>query len=61
MARNSALIARPPAGGHGPGLIVIQEIFGVNAYMRKLCDNFAAKGYIAVCPDFSGGSSRACS
>lgn len=40
-----------PAGGHGPGLIVIQEIFGVNANMRKVCDDFAAKGYIAVCPD----------
>jgi carboxymethylenebutenolidase len=40
-----------PAGGHGPGLIVIQEIFGVNAGMRSLCDAFAAKGYMAVCPD----------
>ena len=40
-----------PKTGHGPGLIVIQEIFGVNATMRKLCDDFAAQGYIAVCPD----------
>ena len=40
-----------PAGGRGPGLLVIQEIFGVNANMRKICDDFAAKGYIAVCPD----------
>ena len=40
-----------PTGGHGPGLIVIQEIFGVNGNMRKICDDFAAKGYIAVCPD----------
>ena len=40
-----------PSGGHGPGLVVIQEIFGVNAYMRKLCDAYAAKGYIAVCSD----------
>ncbi len=40
-----------PASNHGPGLIVIQEIFGVNAGMRKICDDFAAKGYIAVCPD----------
>jgi carboxymethylenebutenolidase len=40
-----------PVGGNGPGLIVIQEIFGVNANMRKLCDDFAGKGYIAVCPD----------
>src|SRR5580704_19188549 len=40
-----------PAAKQGPGMIVIQEIFGVNANMRKLCDDYAAKGYIAVCPD----------
>ena len=40
-----------PASGSGPGLLVIQEIFGVNQVMRDLCDNFAAQGYIAVCPD----------
>ncbi len=40
-----------PQGGHGPGMIVIQEIFGVNAGMRQICDEYAAKGYIAVCPD----------
>lgn len=40
-----------PAGGQGPGMVVIQEIFGVNAGMRKLTDDFAAQGYIAVCPD----------
>ena len=53
-----AYCAMPPSGA-GPALIVIQEIFGVNAGMRKICDDFAAKGYIAVCPDLSGGSSRA--
>ncbi len=40
-----------PQGGRGPGLIVIQEIFGVNAGMRSICDAFAAQGYIAICPD----------
>jgi len=40
-----------PAGGTGPGMIVIQEIFGVNKVMRDLCDMYAAQGYIAVCPD----------
>lgn len=40
-----------PAAGQGPGLIVIQEIFGVNAGMRQLCDHYATLGYIAVCPD----------
>jgi carboxymethylenebutenolidase len=40
-----------PKSNQGPGLIVIQEIFGVNANMRKICDDYAAKGYVAVCPD----------
>ena len=46
----SAYAALPPSES-GPGLIVIQEIFGVNAVMRGICDEYAKKGYIAVCPD----------
>ncbi|MCI0431683.1 MAG: dienelactone hydrolase family protein, partial [Rhodospirillales bacterium] len=34
-----------------PGVLVIQEIFGVNKVMRALSDSFAAKGYVALCPD----------
>lgn len=45
-----AYIALPP-GGKGPGIVVIQEIFGVNTVMRGFCDFFAAQGYIAICPD----------
>ena len=45
-----AYLARP-AGGAGPGLVVIQEIFGVNKVMRDLCDGFAADGFIACAPD----------
>ncbi len=40
-----------PAGGSGPAVVVIQEIFGVNAVMREICDRWAERGYIAVCPD----------
>jgi len=40
-----------PASGNGPGLILIHEIFGLNGVMRALCDNFAARGFITVCPD----------
>ncbi|MEI2416420.1 dienelactone hydrolase family protein [Orrella sp. JC864] len=32
------------------GLVVLQEIFGVNAHMRQVCDTFAAQGYAVVCP-----------
>ncbi len=40
-----------PATGSGPGLLVIQEIFGVNQSMRQMCDEFAAQGFAALCPD----------
>ena len=40
-----------PASGTGPGLVVIQEIFGVNKVMRDITDEFAAQGYVALCPD----------
>lgn len=46
----SAYVAKP-ARTPAPGLVVIQEIFGVNKVMRDLCDGFAAQGYLAVCPD----------
>jgi carboxymethylenebutenolidase len=39
------------ARGQGPAIIVIQEIFGVNAVMRDICDDLAASGYRAICPD----------
>ena len=50
----SAYVAVPKnlaAGKKAPGLVVIQEIFGVNQVMRDLCDGFAAQGYVALCPD----------
>lgn len=40
-----------PKSGKGPGILVLQEIFGVNKVMRDLCDGFAEQGYFAFCPD----------
>lgn len=40
-----------PAKLPAPTVIVIQEIFGVNAELRKKCDDLAAEGFIAVAPD----------
>ncbi len=40
-----------PASGYGPGIVVLQEIFGVNEYMRTVCDWYAAHGFVAICPD----------
>lgn len=46
----SAYLATP-ASGSGPGVVVIQEIFGVNTWMRNITDDLAAAGYVALCPD----------
>lgn len=46
----SAYLSAPSAGS-GPGVVVIQEIFGVNAVMRGVADALAARGYFALCPD----------
>lgn len=46
----SAYLATPKSG-KGPGILVIQEIFGVNRVMRDIADGFAAQGYTALCPD----------
>jgi len=40
-----------PSSGRGPGVLVIQEIFGVNAVMREITDGMAKQGYVALCPD----------
>jgi carboxymethylenebutenolidase len=40
-----------PGAGRGPGVVVIQEIFGINAVMRGIADDFAARGYFALAPD----------
>lgn len=49
----SAYLSLPPgsAAGKRPGLIMMQQIFGVNKEMRSLTDLWAEKGYIAICPD----------
>ena len=45
-----AYLAKPKSG-QGPGLLVIQEVFGVNKVMRDICDSYAAQGYMALSPD----------
>jgi carboxymethylenebutenolidase len=39
-----------PAGAPKGGMIVVQEIFGVNRHIRAVCDRLAAIGYVAVAP-----------
>jgi carboxymethylenebutenolidase len=46
----TAYLAKP-ASTPAPGVIVIQEIFGVNAFVRAVCDAHAAHGRFALAPD----------
>ncbi len=39
-----------PEGKARGGIIVIQEIFGVNGHIRETCDRFAGEGYLAIAP-----------
>lgn len=40
-----------PASGYGPGIVVLQEIFGVNEFLRSVADWYAQRGFVALCPD----------
>ena len=46
----AAYIARPKTSPI-PGVVVLQELFGVNADIRKTCDELAEQGFVAVAPD----------
>jgi carboxymethylenebutenolidase len=46
-----AYVAVPEGRGPFPAVVVIQEIFGVNRFVRAVADKLAADGYLAVAPD----------
>ena len=39
-----------PAGDPRGGVVVVQEIFGVNSHIRDICDRLATEGYVAIAP-----------
>lgn len=45
----AAYLAQPEGRPKG-GVVVIQEIFGVNSHMRSVADDYAAQGYLAIAP-----------
>jgi carboxymethylenebutenolidase len=47
-------LAVPPSGP-GPGLVVIQEWWGLTSHIAGLVDRFAGEGFVAVAPDLYGG------
>ncbi|MHC8362404.1 dienelactone hydrolase family protein [Pseudomonas sp. LS2P72] len=40
-----------PHTGKGPGIVLIQEIFGVNEHIRSVAEQYAADGYLVIAPD----------
>lgn len=45
----SAYVAKPEGAPRG-GLVVIQEIFGINPHIRRVVDGYASDGYVAIAP-----------
>lgn len=52
--RTHAYLATP-AGGKGPGVLVIQEWWGLVPHIKNVCDRFAAEGFTALAPDMYHG------
>ena len=44
-----------PESGKGPGLVVIQEWWGIVDHIKELCDRFAGAGFVALAPDLYHG------
>ena len=44
-----------PEKGSGPGVVVIQEWWGLVDHIKEVCDRFAAEGFVALAPDLYHG------
>src|SRR5687767_15884199 len=44
-----------PESGSGPGVVVIQEWWGLVGHIKDLCERFAAEGFVALAPDLYHG------
>src|SRR4051812_39950090 len=44
-----------PANGSGPGVVVIQEYWGLVDHIKDVCDRFASEGFVALAPDLYHG------
>lgn len=53
-----AYLALPP-GGRGPGVVVLQEWWGLVDHIRDVCDRLAREGFTAMAPDLYRGESTA--
>ncbi|MBK5221297.1 MAG: dienelactone hydrolase family protein [Acidimicrobiia bacterium] len=46
-----------PESGAGPGVVVIQEWWGLVPHIQEVCDRYAAEGFVALAPDLYRGES----
>jgi carboxymethylenebutenolidase len=53
-AQDPGYLAVPDSGG-GPGVVVIQEWWGLVPHIKDVCDRFAREGFVAVAPDLYHG------
>ena len=55
-----AFLARPKDGAYAPGVLVIQEAFGLNDHIKDVARRTAGEGYVALAPDlyWRGGKGR---
>ena len=44
-----------PESGSGPGVVVLQEWWGLNDQIKEVCDRFASEGFVALAPDIYRG------
>ena len=49
--RNFDAYVCQPETGRGPGLLLIQEIFGVNEHIQAVARQYAADGFVVIAPD----------
>lgn len=47
-SKMNAYVARPDGADKHPGIMVFQEAFGVNPYIRDVTERLAKEGYIAI-------------
>src|SRR5438128_9254102 len=55
-----AFRVRPKSGARAPGVLVIQEAFGLNAHIKDVARRIAGEGYVTLAPDlyWRGGKNR---
>jgi carboxymethylenebutenolidase len=44
-------MARPEGGAAGPGLLIIQEVFGLTEHIQEVCQRFAEEGFVTLAPE----------